>query len=239
MELVGAVDIKAKNDFLALDNSKQIPLSAGMEKLLECCKPQVMVDFSLAGACMTAARIAASKGISMVIGTTGLSQQNTEELGGLAKKHKIGIILSSNFAIGMVIMMHLARIASKYFDTAEIIELHHDAKVDAPSGTAIATARGMASARGKPFVYASTEKEMVPGTRGGSLEGIAIHSVRLPGFVAAQEIIFGLQGQTLSLRHNAINRECYMPGVIIAIKETLKIQGSVRSLEDILNLGGI
>jgi 4-hydroxy-tetrahydrodipicolinate reductase len=238
MALAGGVDIKAKTDFLVLDNQRQVPLSNNMETLLNLCKPDVMVDFSIAEASMAAARTAASKGISLVIGTTGFSQQNIKELETLAKKHSVGMVVASNFALGVVIMIHLARMASKYFDTAEIIELHHDQKIDAPSGTAISTARAMSTARGKPFVHGSTEKEIVKGTRGGALDGIAIHSVRLPGFVASQEIIFGLQGQTLSLRHNALNRECYMPGVMLAINETLKIKGSVRSLEDLLNLGG-
>lgn len=237
-QLVGAVDVKAKTDFLTLDSGTKIPLTGSLEKLLTQCKPQIMIDFSLAEPSMSAARIAAQKGISLVIGTTGFSEQNTRELAELAKKHNVGMIVASNYALGVVIMVHLAKMASKYFDTAEIIELHHDAKVDAPSGTAISTARAMSASRGKPFTYAPTEKEIVKGTRGGTLEGIAIHSVRLPGFVASQEIIFGLQGQTLSLRHNAINRECYMPGVLLAVKEVVKAKGSVRSLEDLLNLGG-
>jgi 4-hydroxy-tetrahydrodipicolinate reductase len=157
----------------------------------------------------------------------------------LAKDNKAGIIISSNFALGAVIMMHLARIAAKYFNSAEIIEMHHDEKADAPSGTAMATARGMIEARqGKPFKYPATKKESLSGTRGGQFEGIAIHSVRLPGFVASQEIVFGLQGQTLKIRHDAINRECYMPGVIMAVKEVMKYRGSVHNLDDLLQTGG-
>jgi 4-hydroxy-tetrahydrodipicolinate reductase len=117
--------------------------------------------------------------------------------------------------------------------------LHHDQKADAPSGTALATAKAMIEGRqGKPFKYPLTKKENLPGCRGGETEGIAIHSVRLPGFVASQEVIFGIQGQTLKIRHDAINRECYMPGVILSVKEVSKRKGSIHSLEDLLQLGG-
>jgi len=116
-------------------------------------------------------------------------------------------------------------------------ELHHDKKLDAPSGTALATARLMNEAKGKPFTFPKTEKETLKGTRGGQAEGIAIHSVRLPGLVASQEVIFGALGQTLSLRHDTISRECFMPGVILAIKEVVKCHGLVFGLDALLNLG--
>jgi 4-hydroxy-tetrahydrodipicolinate reductase len=239
LNLVGAVDIRAEAGSIALDNGQKIPLYSNVEALLSIIRPDVIVDFSIAAAAMPMIRIAAKSGISMIIGTTGFSSDNLEEIQHLAKDNKVGIIVSSNFALGAVIMMHLAKIASKHFDSAEIIEMHHDEKADAPSGTALTTARGMIEARqGKPFQYPVTKKESLGGTRGGQLDGIAIHSVRLPGFVASQEIIFGLQGQTLKIRHDAINRECYMPGVIMAVKEVLKMRGSVHNLDDLLQTGG-
>lgn len=239
LNLIGAVDVQAKADSITLDNGQKIPLFSNIELLFAGNKPDVIVDFSLAAASMAMIRIAAKAGISMVIGTTGFSPADIEEIQHLAKDNKVGIIIASNYALGAVIMMHLAKIAAKYFDNAEIIELHHDEKADAPSGTALATARGMIEARqGRPFKYPATKKESLSGTRGGQLEGIGIHSVRLPGFVASQEIVFGLQGQTLKIRHDAINRECYMPGVIMAVKEVLSKKGSVHNLDDLLQTGG-
>ena len=132
-------------------------------------------------------------------------------------------------------MMHLAKIAAKYLDYAEIIELHHHLKADSPSGTALATAKAMAQAKGKPFDR-PPEQEPTSHSRGEQIEGIAIHSVRLPGLMSHQEIILGAAGQTLSIRHDTISRECYMPGVILAIKEVVKRQGLIFSLDALLNL---
>lgn len=132
-------------------------------------------------------------------------------------------------------MMHLAKIAGKYLDHAEIIELHHHLKVDSPSGTALATARAMAASRGKPF-QRPPEQKQTSISRGEQVDGVTIHSVRLPGLMAHQEVILGAAGQTLSLRHDTINRECYVPGVIIAIKEVIKRQGLIYGLDTLLGL---
>ena len=132
-------------------------------------------------------------------------------------------------------MIHLAKVAAKYLDYAEIIELHHHQKVDAPSGTALATARAMAQARGKPFSH-PPEQGKTSASRGEQVEGIAIHSVRLPGLMAHQEVILGGPGQTLRIRHDTINRECYMPGVILAVKEVIKRKGLVYGLDTLLGL---
>ena len=132
-------------------------------------------------------------------------------------------------------MIHLAKIAGKYLDYAEIIELHHHQKVDAPSGTALATARAMAQARGDAF-RRPPEQGKTATSRGEEVEGIAIHSVRLPGLVAHQEVILGGPGQTLSIRHDTINRECYMPGVILAIKEVVNRKGLAYGLDTLLGL---
>ncbi len=154
-------------------------------------KPQVLVDFSIAEASLEAIRTAAKHKIHIVSGTTGFTEANREEFKRLAKDHNIGIIISSNFALGAVILMHLCRLAANYFDNVEIIEMHHDAKVDSPSGTALTTAKAMLEARkGKPFKYTQTKKENLSGCRGGEFEGIAIHSIRLPGFSASQEVNF-------------------------------------------------
>ena len=132
-------------------------------------------------------------------------------------------------------MIHLAKVAAKYLDYAEIIELHHHQKADAPSGTALSTARAMAAARGNPFSR-PPEQGKTSDSRGGQVEGISIHSVRLPGLLAHQEVLLGAPGQTLSIRHDTISRECYMPGVILAIKEVVKQKGLVYGLDTLLGL---
>ncbi len=239
LSLVGAVDIQATRDTLDLpDIGKVIPLASSLSSFLKSYHPQVMVDFSVAEAAVTAARIALKQGVHLVIGTTGISDSEIKEIDQLARANNAGVVMAPNFALGAVVLMYLARIAAKYFDHAEIVELHHDQKIDAPSGTALATARGMLQSRGKPFIHTPTKKENLSGTRGGLVEGITIHSVRLPGLVASEEVVFGGQGQTLTLRHDTINRECFVPGVILAIKEVVNRKGLVYGLEELLHLGG-
>ena len=239
MELVGAVDMLAQQENLPLpDGSGQVPFAATLEDLLSRCQPDVVVDFTVAKATMPAVRAAAAHGVNMVIGTTGLSGDDLSEISSLAQKNKVGVVVASNFALGAVLMMYLSRLAAKYMDYAEIIELHHNLKVDAPSGTALSTARGMAASRGKPFLRPPVENKNDAGfpSRGEQVDGINIHSVRLPGYAAHQEVILGSAGQTLSIRHDTINRECYLPGVILAVKEVVKRQGLTYGLDSLLGL---
>ncbi len=239
LEMVGAVDIKATEEQLLLpDGSKSVPLSRDLESGLKLCKPRVVVDFSIAEAAISAARLALKQGINVVIGTSGLTRDNLDEIDRLAKDNGVGAMVAPNFALGSVVLMHLAKIAARFFDHAEIIELHHHEKADAPSGTALATAQAMVEARGKPFVYPATRKETLSGTRGGQVGGVAIHSVRLLGLMASQEVVFGAPGQTLTLRHDTLSRECYMPGVILAIKEVVRRKGLVYGLDSLLDLKG-
>ena len=235
MQIVGATDIKATEDYLTLpDGSGRIPLSPTLEQILIRCQPQVVVDFSIAKAVMPMVRLATEHGINLVIGTTGLSAEDIKEIDRLAKAKGIGIVIAPNFALGAVLMMHLAKIAGKYLDQAEIIELHHEGKLDAPSGTALATAKTMAQARGKPFSTPPADKKS--DSRGKQVEGINIHSVRLPGLLAHQEVILGGAGQTLSLRHDTSGRESFMPGVMLAIKEVIKKKGLTYGLDSLLGL---
>jgi 4-hydroxy-tetrahydrodipicolinate reductase len=238
LELLGGADVKAISDRLSTPvNNKSVPLYPDINSLINNYPADVLVDFTKAEAAMASARLALKSGMHIVVGTTGLSDADLKEINDLARANNKGAVVAANFAIGAVVLMHLAKIASKYFDNAEIIELHHDRKLDAPSGTALATGRAMLKGRGKPFVYPPTEKETLKGTRGGQTEGISIHSVRLPGLVASQEVIFGALGQTLSLRHDTISRESFMPGVVLAIKEVVTRQGLVYGLDTLLNLG--
>jgi len=170
----------------------------------------------------------------LVIGTTGLTTDDISEIDRLSIAHQVGVVVAPNFALGAVLMIHLAKIAAKYLDYAEIIELHHLLKADAPSGTALSTAKAMAQARGKPFYH--PEQGRTSDSRGELVEGTTIHSVRLPGLLAHQEVILGAPGQTLSIRHDTISRECYMPGVMLAIKEVIKHQGLVYGLDTLLGL---
>ncbi len=238
IQVVGAVELQVSEDYLSLpDNSGSVPLSSNLEYILTSCRPDVLVDFTIAQATMPAVRIAVKQGVSLVIGTTGLTDDELSEIARLALAHKVGAVVAPNFALGAVLMIHLAKVAAKYLDYAEIIELHHNLKVDSPSGTALSTAKAMAAARGKPFKHPPEQKE-TPTSRGEQVEGVTIHSVRLPGLVAHQEVLLGGPGQTLSIRHDTISRECYIPGIILAIKEVVKQQGLVYGLDTLLGLSG-
>lgn len=237
LEPVGAVSTKAREDYLSLpDGSGLIPLSSDLEAILVRTRPDVLVDFTNAEYSFAAAKLALKYGARPVIGTSGISQDKAAELSKLCQEKRLGAVIAPNFALGAVIMMHLAKIAAPFFDYAEVIEMHHEQKADSPSGTAIATARDMAAARGKPFSYAKTLKETLPGSRGSTVDGVAIHSLRVPGMVAHQEIVMGGLGQTLRIRHDTIGRECYMPGVVLAVKAVLNREELVYGLDKLIGL---
>ncbi len=237
IQLVGAVELNVSEDYLKLpDDFGSVPFSSDLEYILTSCRPDVLVDFTIAQAIMPAVRIAVKQGVNLVIGTTGLTGDELDEIARLALAHKVGAVVAPNFALGAVLMIHLAKLAAKYLDYAEIIELHHNLKVDSPSGTALSTARAMAAARGKPFKRPPPEQEETPASRGEQVEGVTIHSVRLPGLVAHQEVLLGGPGQTLSIRHDTINRECYLPGILLAVKEVVKRQGLIYGLDTLLGL---
>ena len=236
MELVGAVELQVSGKHLTLpDGSGEIPLSSSLEDILTSCQPDVLVDFTVAKAIMPAVRLATGQGVNLVIGTTGLSSDELAEIDQLTITHKVGAVVAPNFALGAILMIHLAKIAAKYLDYAEIIELHHHRKVDAPSGTALSTAKAMVVSRGKPFLWPEVPGE-VSDSRGRNVDGVPVHSVRLPGLMAHQEVLFGGSGQTLTIRHDTINRECYMPGVVLAIKEVINRKGLVFGLDTLLGL---
>ena len=236
MQIVGAVELQISEDYLALpDSSGKVPFSSDLEYILNKCQPDVLVDFTIAQATMPAVCIAVRQGVNLVIGTTGLSTDDIGEIDQLARTHRVGAVVAPNFALGAVLMIHLAKLAAKYLDYAEIIELHGHQKADAPSATALFTARAMAQARGKPFCLPA-EPKTISASRGGQVEGVAIHSVRLPGLMAHQEVILGTAGQTLSIRHDTTSWECYMPGVMLAIKEVVNRQGLVYGLDTLLEL---
>jgi 4-hydroxy-tetrahydrodipicolinate reductase len=235
MQIVGAIDIKAAEDYLPLpDSSGRVPFSPKLDYILTASQPEVLVDFTTAQATMPAARMATEHGVNLVIGTTGLTADDIKEIDRLAQAHQIGAVVAPNFALGAVLMIHLAKVAARYFDFAEIIELHHHLKADSPSGTALATAKAMAQARGKPF--STPQQAKTSDSRGEQVEGVTIHSVRLPGLLAHQEVLLGGPGQTLSIRHDTISRECYMPGVMLAIRKVVKHKGLIYGLDTLLGL---
>lgn len=237
LRLVGAVETSAPQPYFPVEEYPDlIPFSSDVGHLIEVTCPDVVVDFTHADVAIETARIALPLKVAMVIGTTGISEESLTEIRDLCAVNGVGAFLAPNFSLGAVLLMHLARIASRFFENAEIVEMHHDKKLDAPSGTALATARAMVEARGRQFVHPLTEKEVLSGVRGGEMDGIAIHSVRMPGIIATQEVLFGGKGQALLLRHDATSRESYMPGVILAIKEVMKVRTLVVGLDKLMGL---
>jgi 4-hydroxy-tetrahydrodipicolinate reductase len=202
-------------------------------------RPRVLVDFTRPAEALHNALAAVAAGASPVVGTTGLSSADVDKLATACQDKGLGGIVAPNFAVGAVLMMHLAEIAAPHFDAVEVIEMHHAAKLDAPSGTALATARRLGAKRGgKPFAHRKAEKETLPGTRGGEEAGVAVHSVRLPGIVADQEVIFGLPGQTLTIAHRTTSRDAYVPGVLLAIRAVTARSTFYRGLDELLGLTG-
>ena len=233
---VGVLEKFSSEEEIALPGGGTVPLSADPPALLEQAKPDVVIDFTNAEWTPLVAEAALDQGARLVIGTTALPDSWVDELEQRCRERGIGAVIASNFAIGAVLMIHFAKIAGRFFDAAEIIELHHDGKVDAPSGTALTTARAIVRARGEPFDRNVPERETLPGTRAGAIDGVTIHSVRLPGLVAHQEVIFGGLGQTLTIRHDTIGRESFMPGVLLATREVIGRKELVRGLDTLVGL---
>lgn len=206
-----------------------------IEKALKATKFDVLVDFTQPAAIFENAKFCLNNGVRPVIGTTGLSDNQIEELRELSMKNNTSGLIAPNFTTGAVLMMMFAKQAAKFFDNAEIIELHHNQKKDAPSGTAIKTAQLMAE-ENESFAKGNCEEvELFEGSRGGkSYADIQIHSVRMPGYIASQEVIFGASGQILKIRHDSMDRTCYMKGVLMAIKYVMQNDEFVYGLENIL-----
>lgn len=237
LSVVGAVDIKSEFDDVGeLIGVGKIGVNVGddLQTVITETKPQVMVDFTAPEAVMPNIRTAIKNGVCPVIGTTGLSPNDVNEVRELCTRYHVNAIIAPNFSVGAVLMMQLSVEAAKFFPHVEIIELHHDQKLDAPSGTAIRTAELIAEKRGQMKQGHPNEVEKLTGARGGEYEGIRLHSVRLPGYVAHQEVIFGGLGQTVTIRHDSISRESFMPGVVLACKRVLTVDGLVYGLENIL-----
>ncbi len=237
MTVVGVLEKFAEGDRIALPDGRDVPLSSDAEQLFGSVPADALVDFTFHEWTQQVAPLAVRAGVRPIIGTTGLPDAFVERLARECAERKVGGIVAANFALGAVLLMHLCRVVAPFFDYAEVIELHHEAKVDAPSGTAYATVREMLRARGdRPFTLPETTKITLPGTRGGSEGGITVHSVRLQGLVAHQEVIFGALGQTLTLRHDTTSRESFIPGVLLAVRHLMARQELVIGLDRLMGL---
>jgi 4-hydroxy-tetrahydrodipicolinate reductase len=236
MEVVAAVDPGAAGLRVDADAAgATIECLADLALAIAEYDPDVMVDFTHPTVVEGNLRVALAAGVDCVVGTTGVSEERLAELAELAPEGTT-LFFAPNFAIGAVLMMQFAEAAARYMPHVEVTELHHDKKADAPSGTAIRTARMIAAARGTAPSVPGRETELpgMEGARGAVVDGVHVHSVRLPGLVAHQEVLFGGQGQTLTIRHDSIDRTSFMPGVVLAVREVGARSGLVIGLEKLM-----
>lgn len=243
MTLVGAVDKSPEVQGQDIGEvigcgPLEIPVTADLEATLVMAQSEglaVMVDFTHPDTVYNSVRAAIAYGVRPVVGTTGLSNAQIKELAEFAEKASIGCLIIPNFSIGIVLMQQAAQQAAQYFDHVEIIELHHNQKADAPSGTAIQTAQMLAEANESFNPPEVEETETMAGARGSMADnGVRIHSVRLPGLIAHQEMIFGAPGQLYTLRHDTSDRASFMPGVLLAIRRIMPLKSLIYGLDKIL-----
>ncbi len=238
MQLVAAVDrmeIARDAGELAGVGPTGVKVLSDLQEALNSTGAQVMVDFTIPDSALNNIETALNSGVAPVVGTTGLSDEDFARIAKLSEEAGVPALIAPNFAIGAVLMMEFAAQAARHMPDAEIIELHHEKKLDSPSGTALLTARKIAAAREQnPLPKIGGAVEKVPGARGGETDAVHIHSVRLPGFVAHQEVIFGGLGQTLTIRHDSTDRRSFMPGVLLAIRRVRGLKGLVIGLENLL-----
>lgn len=236
MELVGACDVAGEGTLIGgiVGLPKlTVPVETSFEAVLNHAKPDVVVDFAKPFV-MDNTRLALKHGVAPVIGTTGLSSDELAEIDRLASEAGVAAMVIPNFAVGAVLMMKFAAEAAKYLPNVEIIELHHDKKIDAPSGTAIKTAEMIDEARRAAGVDWEKPLGGDDPARGENRNGVQVHSVRLPGLVAHQEVVFGGTGQTLTIRHDSIDRTSFMPGVLLAVRRASGLRGLIYGLDKLL-----
>ncbi|MBS4173257.1 4-hydroxy-tetrahydrodipicolinate reductase [Bacillus sp. FJAT-49736] len=236
-ELVGVLDHKNNGMLLSDINgfaNIEVPIYTNLEECLQKSNADVLVDLTTPETGYLHTKTAIQYGVRPVVGTTGFTEDQLNELKELAEEKEIGCIIAPNFAIGAVLMMKFSKMAAKFFPNVEIIELHHDQKLDAPSGTAVKTAQMISETRHKKEQGHVNEKETLTGARGANYEGMHIHSVRLPGLIAHQQVIFGADGQSLTIRHDSYNRASFMSGVKVCIETVLNLSTLVYGLEYIL-----
>lgn len=199
-------------------------------------RPDVFIDLTMPEVGFIHTKLALQHKIRSVVGTSGFSEVQIEELTNIAKENKTGCIIAPNFALGAVLMMAFSKVAAKYFDDVEIIEKHHDQKIDAPSGTAVKTIELIQENRQVKKQGHPDEYETISGSRGGDVDGIKVHSVRLPGLVAHQEVIFGGSSELFTIRHDSIHRESFMGGLKLAVEKVMETEQLIYGLEHVLGL---
>jgi 4-hydroxy-tetrahydrodipicolinate reductase len=200
---------------------------------------QVLVDFTHPDVVMDNVRFAVDQGIHAVVGTTGITAERLDTIRTwLADTPELGVLVAPNFGIGAVLSMRFAQLAARYYESAEVIELHHPGKADAPSGTAVRTAELIAQARAGARLVAAPDAttQSLDGARGADVDGVRVHSLRIAGMVAHQEIVFGTEGETLSIRHDSLNRSSFMPGVLLGVRNVAARPGLTVGLEPLLGL---
>lgn len=236
-ELVGVLDHLAEEknlNELSEYSSVDVPVFGDKEMMVDSVTADVWIDFTVPAVAFENTQFALQNSIRPVVGTTGLSEKDVATLQELAAKHQTGGLIAPNFAIGAVLMMQFAAQAAKYFPDVEIIELHHDNKLDAPSGTAIKTAEMIAEERGFHQQGNPEEKETIKGARGADYQGMKIHSVRLPGLVAHQQVQFGSKGEGLTIRHDSYDRASFMTGVALGCTKVMESSELIYGLENLL-----
>jgi 4-hydroxy-tetrahydrodipicolinate reductase len=238
LELVAAVDRSRVGEPLGAVIGRpgvQVPVSEDLEALTEA-GVEVGIDFTHPDVVMDTIHWCIARAVPVVVGTSGITEADLERIGDLGREagDRSAVIVVSNFALGAVLMQRFAATAARVLPAVEIVELHHQGKADAPSGTAIVTAERVARQRAATARSASTER--VAGVRGGEVEGVRIHSVRLPGLVAHQEVIFGGPGETLTIRHDSTDRSSFLPGVLLAVRAAPHRPGLTAGLEALLDL---
>ena len=235
MQLVAGIDVMAPEG--ARTEVGDAPVYSDLATALETETPDVVIDFTAPSAAEGNVRCVLDHGVNCVLGTTGLSEEKLQEIYNEAPRGETSLFHAPNFTTGAVLMMLFSQQAAKYFPDAEVIELHHDGKKDAPSGTAVRTARLIAAARDFESDASGKETEIAgyEGARGASVDGVPVHSVRTAGYVAHQEVIFGSLGQTLTIRHDSIDRASYMPGILMAVRASEEMTGLVIGLENLMD----
>jgi 4-hydroxy-tetrahydrodipicolinate reductase len=237
MDVVAAVDPALAGTTVSDAGGAPVPVTGDLGEAIARHRPHVMVDFTRPDVVESNVRSALALGVDCVVGTTGMSPATLELLASEAPDGTC-LFVAPNFAVGAVLMMRMSETAARFMPSAEVIELHHDRKLDAPSGTAMRTARLIAAAREGAASAPGRETELPDGqcARGAIVDGVPVHSVRLPGLVAHQEVVFGGLGQTLTIRHDSIDRTSFMPGVLLAIREVAGLSGLVVGLENLMGL---
>ena len=231
---MGQEVVKAVTAAADLELVDQTDLGDDLIARIKASQAQAVVDFTTAAVAFENTRKILEAGVHPVVGTSGLLAEQVAKLQQLAQDKGIGGLIAPNFAIGAVLLMKYAQDAAKYLPDVEVIELHHNRKADAPSGTAVKTAQLIAEARKEIPKALVEEKELFEGARGSEVHGVRVHSLRLPGLVAHQEVIFGGTGETLTIRHDSIHRESFMPGVCLACRKVIGTQQLFYGLEHLL-----